>query len=58
MVTDPWVVRRNVIRDEIENQLETSRRELSARDSQACGASEVFINDVAAHAVRRPDVVL
>ena len=54
---DPRVIRRNMIRNEVQEQLHASLRELLPGDGEAFRAAEVFINYVASYAVGRSDIV-
>ena len=58
MIADPGMVRRDVVRDEIEDQAQPALREHGPRGGKSLRPAELFIDDVAAHAVGRADIVL
>ena len=57
MLDDPGVIRRYMVRDEIQEQFHTSLCELSPGDRETFRASQVCINHVASYAVGRSDIV-
>ncbi len=57
MIADPGIVRRDVIGNEVEDQAQPALSEMAPRGGESLGSAEMFVNDVAAHAVRRADIV-
>ena len=57
MTDDPRMVRRYVIRDKIEDELEPPTGEFSPGNSQAFPASQVFIDRILSHTIGRTHVV-
>ena len=57
MIDDPGVVRRHVVGHKIEDEPHAALAEHASCGCKSRRAAEVFINDVAAHAVGRADIV-
>ena len=57
MFGDPRVIRRYVVRHEIEDQLHAPLGEFLTGDGETLRTSEMFVNDIASHAIRRSNVV-
>ena len=58
MIADPGVVRRHVVGNEVEDQPQSALAEHASRGGKSLRPAEMFVNDVAAHAVGRADIVL
>ena len=58
MIADPGIVRRHVVGNEVEDQAQSALSEMAPRGGESLRPAEVFVNDVAAHAVGRADIVL
>ena len=58
MTADPGVVRRHVVGNEVENQPQAALTEVAPRGGESHRSAEMFVDDVAAYAVGRADVVL
>src|SRR5882672_1036310 len=57
MFDDPRMVRSDVVRYEIQDQVHSPLRELTPGNRKAFRASEIVIDNIAAYAIWRPDVV-
>jgi hypothetical protein len=57
MMDNPWMVRRHVVRDEIEDKLDSPLGEFFPGNGQAFGTSQAFVYHVTSYAIGRPHVV-
>ncbi|MCG3776005.1 MAG: hypothetical protein JW395_2854 [Nitrospira sp.] len=58
MLRDPGMIRRHVIRDEIQDQSHPPVGQLLPGSSKFCRPSQVLVHDVASHTIGRTDIVL
>src|SRR5215469_13937570 len=58
MFGDPWVIRRHMVRHEIQNQPHAAPAELPSRGCQTLLAAKMGVDDVTPHRISRPYVIL